>query len=568
MKFIFYISLIFIFFACGTKKKLVENASFSSANYPYIEKFHEAMRFKQKGQYPQAIASFEVCKSLNPNDDAVHYALAQLYLLTQQMPKSAEAIQMAVKLDPKNKWYIQEYAYMLFETKNYKEAANQFKTLSKIEPQNVEWLFSYAEALMRAGDFQSAVKALDKLENEIGVNPELSVQKFSLYRKIKQDEKALSEIEKALAVFPSNVQLLANLVDFYFEKKQDEKAFAYLIQLAEHDPTNGNAHLALAQYYDQKGERKKSYEELIKAFKCDDVKADTKVKIVLSMFENQYKLEPEMLELSTILVNQYPTDARVYTVRGDFYLKDKKEDLALDDFKKALEFDKTRFIIWEQVLLMEYQKQDFASLYNDASVCLEYFPSQAKVYLFFAMAANQLKKFEETEEKIALGLDLISNDVLMKAEMLAQKGEALFALKKLKEGKEAYEQSIALDSKNVLYKNNYAYRLALAKQDLDKAESLIKQVLETNDKESHFIDTYGWILFQKGKYEEALTQFNLALNISPNDKHITEHLGDALFKLGKIENALENWKKAKELGSSNLKLNEKIEKKTYYEPVY
>ena len=298
------------------------------------------------------------------------------------------------------------------------------------------------------------------------------------------------------------------------------------------------------------------------------MKLDTKIKIILSMFECQYKMDPEMLELANILVDKYPADGRVYTVRGDFFLKEQKDAQALKDFRKALEFEKSKFAIWEQVLLMEYQNQDYTSLYADAKSCLEYFPTQAKVYLLFGVAANQLKKYDEALEKLALGEELIANDPVLKSEIQAQKGDALFALKRFPEGKTAYENALKLDPDNILYKNNYAYRLALANTDLDKAESLIKQVLEASPGESHFIDTYGFVLFQKGKYAEALEQFKQALVIKPDDKHIVEHLGDALFKTGNVSDALIAWKKAKELGSSNQKLNDKIEKKAYYDPVY
>ncbi|MES2588701.1 MAG: tetratricopeptide repeat protein [Bacteroidota bacterium] len=569
MKNVFYLILVLFIVSCGTKKKTGETTSaLSKVNYPYIEKFHEGLRYKHKGQFPQAIAAFEGCLLANPNDDAVCYALSELYLETKQLAKSSLLIERAVQLDPKNKWYLQEYAYMLFEAKNYKEAAKCFKTLSQLEPNNVDWLFSYAEALMRSNDISGSVKVLDKLENEIGMNPELSIEKFKLYRKIKQDEKAVNEITKCLLEFPSDAQLLANLVDYYFEKKEDEKAFSYLIKLADAQPNNGNAHMALAQFYDKKGDKKKSYQELIKAFACDDVVLDMKVKILLSMFESQFKLDPEMMELANILVNKYPNDARVFTVRGDFNLKEQKEKEALFDFKEAIKLDQTKFAIWEQVLIMEYQAQDYKSLYLDSKKCLEYFPAIAKVYLFFGLSANQEKKYDEAIEKLIVGEELIVNDNVLKGEMLAQKGDAYFALKKIKEGKEAYEKALKLDDKNILYKNNYAYRLALANTELDKAESLIKQVIEVSPNESHFLDTYGWVLFQKGKYEEALTQFKLALVKSPKDKHLLEHQGDALFKLGKTNEAVVLWILAKELGSTNLKLNDKIEKKAYYDPQY
>jgi tetratricopeptide (TPR) repeat protein len=570
MKYFLHIfSLVIFLVSCGAKKVHETNSKvFSKDDYPYIEKFHEGIRYKMKGQIAQSISTFENCLTLKPDDDAVYYALSQLYLQTQQLAKSSEAIKKAVSLDPQNKWYLQEFAYMQFEAKNYKEAAKSFKALSNLEPNNIDWLFSYAESLMRSNDYQGAVKALDNLEKEIGPNPELSIEKFKLYRKIKQDDKAVLEIEKALKDFPDDVQLLANLVDYYFEKKEDAKAFDYLIKLSVSQPTNGNAHLALAQYYDRKGDKVKSYEQLSMAFKCDDVPIDTKVKILISMFETQFKLDPQMFELANSLIEKYPSDARVYTIRGDLFFKEGKQSEALIDFQEALKYDKTKFAIWEQVLVMEYQAQDYPKLYEDAKQCLEFFPAIAKVYLFFGVGANQLKKYNETIDKLLIGEELVANDNSLKAEILAQMGDAYFASSKNKEGKEAYDKALKLDTKNILLKNNYAYRLALAKIDLDNAESLIIQVVEQSPNESHFIDTYGWILFQKGDYKKSLEKFQQALSLKPDDKHILEHNGDAQFKLGNIQEALSLWKKAKEMGSQNLKLNEKIEKKTYLEPQY
>lgn len=563
-----YLGIVLLTAACSGLKKTSVAPPGTQPDNVYIQKFHNALVLKQKGQLEQAISAFESCLVLKPTDDAVYYALSELYLQTRQLNKSSEAIKQALKLDPKNSYYLQEYAYMTFESGNYKEAAKSFKTLSDAQPTNTDLLFSYAEALMRQGDLETAVKALDKLEAQVGLNPDLSLEKFRLYRKIKQDDKAVAEIQKALIEYPDDAQLLANLVDYYFEKKEDEKAFAYLIKLAESDPKNGNAHMALAQYYDHKGDRKKSYAELKKAFVCEDVSLDLKVKIILSMFDSQFKLDPEMFELATTLIEQYPTDPRPYAVRGDFNLKDQRNKEALADFKSALKYDKTRFAIWEQVLIMDYQDRNFTELYERSKECLEYFTAIPKVYLMFGIGANQLKKYDEAIEKLSIGEELVVNDNTMKSEIYSQKADAYFALKKYKEGQEYYEKAIKLESSNVLIKNNYAYRLGIANIELDKAERLIKQVLDASPNEAHFIDTYGWILFRKNKFEEALVQFKKALELMPNDTHIIEHVGDAQFKSGNTTEALTNWKKAKALGSTNQKLTEKIEKKTYYEPVY
>lgn len=554
--------------ACGSLKKPKESKGFSKADYPYIEKFHEGVRLKQRGQLKEAIEAFEYCQNINPNDDAVQFALSQLYLQTQQMSKSMVAIQNASRLDPKNQWYLEEIAYMNFQNKNYAAAAKQFQKLTEKEPKNVNWLFSYAESLMRSNDASGAIKVLDKLEDQVGVNSELTIEKFRLYRQIKQDEKGIAEINKALKENPKDVQLLANLVDYYFEKNQSQKAFDYLILLAESDPSNGNAQLALAQYYDQKGDRASSYIALKKAFVCDDIKIDQKMKILLSMYDSQPKLDPEMFELIAVLSNKYPEEAKVYAMAGDLYLKNENDSKALENFQKALEFDESRYAIWDQVLIMEYQIQDFKRLYKDSKRCLELFPTLVNVYLLHGISCTQTKQFQESIETLNLGLDLIVNDLPMKAEFLAQKGEAYFNLKNYKDGKANYEESLQIKPDQILTLNNYAYHLALAKMDLNNAETMIQKVLVKYPTESRYLDTYGWILFQKGQFNDAKTKFSDAFSINPNDKLINEHLGDVSFKLNKIAEAVEFWKKAKELGATNKNLDQKIEKKIYYEPEY
>lgn len=567
-KLLYIFSAAVLISACGTLKKPKETKVFSKADYPYIEKFHEGVRLKQRGQFNEAIAAFEYCQGINPNDDAVQYALSELYLQTQQLSKSMEAIQKAAKLDPKNQWYTQEVAYMYYQKGNFAEAAKQFQKLTEKEPRNVDWLFSYAESLMRSKDSQGAIKVLDKLEEQVGANPELSIEKFRLYRQIKQDDKALNEINKALKVYPKDPQLLANLVDYYFEKNQSDKAFNYLIKLAEADPANGNAQMALAQYYDQKGDRKASYAALKKAFESEEIPIDKKMKILISMYDSQSKLDPEMFELADALMIKYPENAKVYAIRGDFFMKNDQPKEALEAFQKALEYDNSRYAIWDQVLIMEYQNQDFERLYKDSKKCLELFPTLVNVHLLNGISANQTKRYQEALDILSAGQELIVNDLPMKAEFLAQKGEAYFGLKKYTEAKDSYDQSLKMLPEQILTLNNYAYYLALNKMDLDKAEQMIQKVLVSFPSDSRYLDTYGWILFQKGKYAEAKIKFEAAFAAKDNDKLINEHLGDVAFKLGKTAEAVEHWKKARELGATNKNLDKKIEKKEYYEPIY
>ena len=565
---ILFLSLA-ILSACGSVKKTgKETKQFSAMDYPYIEAFHEGVRLKTRGQVAEAITQFEKCLAIRQDDDAVYYALSELYLMKNEPSRSVEYIQKAAKLDPKNIWYTQELAYMYFEQGNFTEAVKNFELLVKAQPQNVEWLYGYAECLVKVGKVPEAIKALDRTEDQIGIYPELSIQKFKLYVQIKQPEKGIQEIEAARKVFPEDPQLLATLVDYYFQTGKELRAVSLLEDLVKATPENGRAHLALADVYRQQGKQAEAYVELKKAFTCEDVEIDTKMKILINIHEASYKIDPEVYELVDLVVMQYPEEAKAHSIKGDYMLRAEKEDEALKSYKEALKFDKKQYPIWNQVLIMEYQRSQFEDLYIDSKACLEYFPTVATVYLLNGVSAVQTKRFDEAITVLETGKELVVNDKALESEMYGQLGEAYFNKNKVTEGKANYDKALKLDPKSALLKNNYAYRLALAKTDLDKAYTMIDEVLKESGESAHYLDTKGFILFQQNKFVEAMQLFEKAYSLSSNDKIITEHLGDGYVKTGNKEKAVEYWKKAKELGSTNKNLDKKIEKKEYYDPIY
>ena len=563
------IGLLVFLTACGTKKELVvEKSTISTDDYPYISLFHEAMRLKAKGRNDEAIEKLEACLNIRQNDDAVYYALAKLELQNGNKEKSAEYIIKAAEIDTKNTWYIQELAYMYYDMGNLPKSRDNFKKLVEIEPRNVEWQYGYAEVLVRTGDTQQAIEALNKTEDQVGLNPALSIEKYNLYMTLKSEAKALLELDKARAVFPNDPQLIATYVDHYFKSNEQEKAIEMLKELVKTDPENGRAHLALADVYLKQNEEQKAYAELTLAFQSPDIDIDTKMNILISIHESMFKIDPKVIALVNQMVVDYPTESKAHSIQGDYYLRAEQDDKALESYKKALALDKTKFAIWNQVLIMEYQAKKFEDLYMDAKECQTFFPTNSVVALLFGLSANQLKKYNEAIEVLSVGKEMVINDKPMKAEFYGQLGEAYFGLENYAQGKKSYEKAIELDPHSSLIRNNFAYRLALTKQDLDLAKSLIDQVMKDSPNQSQFVDTYGFVLFQQGEYAQAKSAYEEAFKLNETDKVIVEHMGDAFFKTGNVDEAIVWWKKAKELKSTNLVLDKKIQEKKYYDPIF
>ena len=105
-----------------------------------------------------------------------------------------------------------------------------------------------------------------------------------------------------------------------------------------------------------------------------------------------------------------------------------------------------------------------------------------------------------------------------------------------------------LDSGNYFVLNNYAYYLSERKINLDKAKKMSRQSNLLNPNQASFQDTYAWILFQLGEFQESLNWLKKSiLNGGGKSDIINQHIGDVYQKLGQIDEAEKYWNKAKKI---------------------
>ena len=76
---------------------------------------------------------------------------------------------------------------------------------------------------------------------------------------------------------------------------------------------------------------------------------------------------------------------------------------------------------------------------------------------------------------------------------------------------------------------------------LDEALELIQRAVDIAPTNGAYLDSLGWVYFQKGDYTAALNYLNKAAE-NLKDPIIYEHLGDVYFKIGDKVIAKKFWK--------------------------
>jgi tetratricopeptide (TPR) repeat protein len=106
--------------------------------------------------------------------------------------------------------------------------------------------------------------------------------------------------------------------------------------------------------------------------------------------------------------------------------------------------------------------------------------------------------------------------------------------------------------------NDLGYLYAEQGKNLDKAESMIRKALQEEPDKSEYLDSLGWVLFKRGKANEALGPLQRAVElhraeenkgIAPPDATIREHLGDVLLRLKEVDKARQIWIEAERIAA-------------------
>lgn len=563
--------------SCKIKKGTEEKTSAASSTKGLSGKdevqfkfvFFNANKERILGNYDMAETLFSQALKIDPNSAASMYELSGIYAFQNNKNQALFYAKRAAQIDPKNIWYQLQYALCLKDNKLLSDIPAVYERLVKDNPNNYDFYYELANSYLALNKTSDAIKVYNKIEDGIGVTEESSMQKLKIYKRLNNFDSAVEEAKKLIKTFPKEAKFYGILGELYQDKGMDDKALEAYNELLKIDPDNAYVHLSLADYYRGQKQNEKAFKEIKLAFENKDLDIDTKVKILLSYYDITEKfpeLKTDADDLCRIIVKVHPDDAKAYSIAGDFLFRDKKYEEARVQYRKAISIDKEKYALWNQLLIIDSELNDFPSMLKEGKEAIELFPNQSLPYFFSGSADIQLKNYRDAVDVLSEGKEFVYDNKVLLAQFYASIGDAQNQLKNYTESDAAYDKSLELDPSNVYVLNNYAYYLSLRNKNLEKAEAMSKKSNELEPNNNSYQDTYGWILYQMKKYDDAKTWIGKALeNGGKSNGTLLEHYGDVLFQLGDKEGAVKFWLEAKKFKGGSELLDKKIAGKTIYE---
>jgi tetratricopeptide (TPR) repeat protein len=561
--------------SCKTPQKLVDQVPEVPAipelpddkkkEFEYL--FVEALKQKMIGNQQRAVSLLSSCLEIDPNSSAAMFELANIHVANNDFTSASLLLEKAISINPANKWYKLLLARIYTQTGKHLESAALYDQLIRIEPENQEFLYMKAMMLASAKNYDESIRTLNELEKKTGINEHIALMKEQVFLEAGKSQEAMAEIQKLIDYNPQEPRYYGLLADSYLDQGDKENAFRYYNKILEMDPDNGYVHFSLANFYRAEGNSELAYTHTLQGFASKDVDLETKLQLYLlhSGSRDELRFSDEQAEqLIRSLTEIHPEDFRVYTVFAEYLIRNKRFAEAREQLIGVTNLGVNDYMVWEQILYIDNELQDWQGLYDHTRTVIDLFPNQPQFYFFHAVACVQLSKSEEAIAIADEGLMYVVDNPGMAGQLTFIKGESYYKLNRLEEAFTYFDEALKLDPENFIALNNYAYYLSLAERDLEKAERMSARVVEKFPDNPTYLDTYAWVLFKKQNYTLAKFYMETALKNGGNENPtLLDHYGDILFMLNRVEEAVSSWEKAKEFGSDSKVLEQKIREKKY-----
>lgn len=577
MKNLLLLLIVLSLASCGTLRKKGNAKRTTGQEYQlspeqqrkYDYFFLEAMRLKEKKEYTAAFDLLKHCLEIHPNASSALYEIAQYYMYLKQVPQGQAALEKAVENAPDNFWYSQGLAALYQQQNQQDKAVELLEAMAVRFPEKLDPLFNLLDIYGRDGKYEQMIATLDRIEGKMGKSEQLSMEKFRIYLQMKDDKKAFQEIESLVQEYPMDMRYQVILGDVYLQNGKKEEAYNIYQKVLETEPDNPMALYSLASYYEQTGQKDLYQQQLDTLLLNKKVLPDIKLNVMRQVIvENEQagKDSVQVIGLFRKVMQQDVDDPQIPMLFAQYLLSKNMEEDAVPVLEQVVDLDPMNKAARLMLVSAAAKKEDYKQIIKVCEPGIEATPEALEFYYYLAIAYNQAEQPDSVLNVCQKALEHITDESNKEvvSDFHAMMGDMYYQKKQTEEAYAAYDSALVYNPSNITALNNYAYYLSLERRDLDKAEEMSYKTVKAEPNNATFLDTYAWILFEKGKYEEARIYIDNAIK-SEEEKssEVLEHCGDIYFMTGDAESALKYWQQSLELGNDSEILKKKIEQKKY-----
>jgi len=484
----------------------------------------KASLYEQDGELEEASRLLEVVLE-SKTDEHIYLKLAEIYNLLKDRDMVRYTLERGVrKLDES---HVLLGTLADFYRSDPETAELSFELYRKAYKLSGDPMYAEGEAIAHAvlKDYNSAINIYTELIEKYPDISDYYVQRAKLYERLGLDQESIDDFVKA-ADIDGNFVAAAKLSDYFLKQGENNKAVEYLKMVLKNNPDMTIAKFRLAELLRKTGdvaEAEKFYTDIL-----DNLNETEKVYVLKQLASINYNRN-DLHRAEEYFVRAYEIDQNIQTAYSLALLAESSGDFAAakEWYRKILE-QRSDFVEAKKRLALIYLREGDAEKalsviegVENQYADVNYYRIKAQILIDkkdFKSAIDLLSKtIKENPAEVRLYMDL--------AVAYEKNGSSENAEKTIREGMRYFP-----DDPSLL--NFLGYIYAEKGVNLKEAKDMIERALRQKPDEAAYLDSMAWVLYQMGRYKEALPYQKKALKGAPEEQEIRDHMEAILKKLG------------------------------------
>ncbi|MDQ8205201.1 tetratricopeptide repeat protein [Pelagicoccus sp. SDUM812003] len=524
-----------------------------------------ALKLKQR-QVEAAQSEFLKALELDPQSPTALAAQFQVLVATNQPEKAKEAFSRAVEFAPARSGLQIRYGQYLQLTEGDEAAEKHFEALLNQAPDYLPALTAQAELKAKMQKNEEAKKLVEKALRLDRVDATALRVSAALSLAGGKTEEAIKQYEQILQLFPNDLISTYQAALAYIAKRDFGKAKSNLSKVLAASPGHLEATALMSSIQGQE-------EDFTGA---------------IITLENFLKLNPNSIEGNLLLAEIYnkkgdtaaavsiyekledmTTDkAQIAFLSGVSFLKGKDRSNARSSFETALSTDPLHLQSVEQLTILDVGERNFDSALDRIDSTIEASPNSSALYTIKAQILERTKDLEAAEATYqkAIELDPANRSArMLYARLLQSEDKAEQAFEQLQavarnnakdipaltaiaghyerigdydKAVATYKKILETDANEVTALNNLAYLYSTRYNRKEEAFQLAQKARELAPNNPYTADTLGWIVYERGDYDWALSLLRDSYNKLSQFAEVAYHLGAAHYSIGNRSEAI------------------------------
>lgn len=486
----------------------------------------------------ESFEHYRLALDLDPSNASLAEAISRVHVQREEIPEALGVLKDALKLNPQSTSLALRIAGIyVISLRKFEPAERYARQALRAAPDLIEpyqMLYSIYRADGRPGDAAALLQQAARRPNKdpgfwAGLG-DLSVRQLVMDGNLRKPDKAataLSHYRRAAEFGRQDSAVLLRALNFFFAGGHLEDAVSAAQRLLVLQPS--------------------------------DVQSREKLALALASLQR----EDEALQELDAVTAENPASLLAYRAHGEILLKRGDAAGALDKFEKALLLHDEDPRLYLEIVDLCIKTDDPERAAAWLARAREKFTNLPDLPFYEGQLLGHLKRWREALNAmdVAAALAARYQPSFLDADFYFQHGVIAERAGEREAATKHFLSCIEMDGQHAPALNYLGYMWAERGENLVDAEKFIRRALEKEPENAAYLDSLGWVLFQQGRYHEALDPLQRASQLAAADPDptIEEHLGDVLDKLGRRNEAIKAWERALNLEGASEELPAKLQ---------